>query len=47
MIRKNVQELLNDYIQSSAIIKNIDEYIVPLALGERAGMVGALAQQAV
>jgi len=43
MIRKNVQDLLNGYIQSPAITKNIDEYIVPPELGGRAGMVGALA----
>jgi len=43
MIRKNVQDLLNGYIQSPDITKNIDEYIVPPGLGGRAGMVGALA----
>jgi fructokinase len=43
MIRKNVQEQLNGYIQSAAIIKNINEYIVPPALGGQAGIVGALA----
>jgi fructokinase len=42
-IRKNVQAILSGYIQSSAIIENIDEYIVLPALGGRAGMLGALA----
>jgi fructokinase len=42
-IRKNVQELLNGYVQSPAITKNIDEYIIPPALGGRAGMLGAIA----
>ena len=43
LIRKNVQDLLNGYVQSPAIIKNIDEYIVSPALGNRAGMLGAIA----
>jgi fructokinase len=43
LIRKNVQNLLNGYIQSPAITKNIDGYIVPPALGSRAGMLGAIA----
>ena len=43
VIRKNVQDLLNGYVQSPAITKNIDDYIVPPALGGRAGMLGAIA----
>jgi len=48
LIRANVKNLLNGYVQAPAITKNIDEYIVPPALGGRAGMLGAiaLAQQA-
>ncbi len=43
MIRRKVKEILNDYVQSSAVGKKIDEYIVPPALGTRSGMLGALA----
>ena len=48
IIRKNLQNILNSYVQSSAITQNIDDYIVPPALGNRSGMLGAiaLAQQA-
>ena len=42
-IRKNVQSILNGYVQSDVITKNIDEYIVPPGLGGRAGMLGAIA----
>lgn len=42
-IRTNVQKLLNGYIQKSEILEQIDEYIVPPALGDRAGVAGALA----
>jgi fructokinase len=43
LIRKNVQEILNGYVQSPSITKNIDEYITPPGLGSRAGMLGAIA----
>jgi len=43
LIRKNVQTNLNGYVQSSAITKDIDEYIVPPGLGGRSGMLGAIA----
>ena len=48
LIRRNVQGLLNGYVQSPAVTQNIEEYIVPPALGHRSGMLGAmaLAQQA-
>jgi len=42
-IRKNVQELLNKYVQSPKITENIDQYIVPPGLGGRSGMLGAIA----
>ena len=42
-IRRNVQKILNGYVQSPAITQNIDEYIVPPGLGVRSGMLGALA----
>ena len=48
MIHQKVKEILNGYVQSSAVGENISEYIVPPALGNRSGMLGAivLAQQA-
>jgi len=48
LLRRRVQELLNRYLQATEILEQIDEYIVPPGLGERAGVLGAfvLAQQA-
>jgi fructokinase len=43
LIRRNVQLLLNEYVQSSAILARIDQYIVPPGLKERSGVLGALA----
>jgi fructokinase len=43
IIRRNVQTLINGYVQSPMIIQAIDEYIVLPALGSRAGMLGAIA----
>jgi fructokinase len=43
LMRKKVQEQLNGYVQSPAILKNIDSYIVPPGLGNRAGILGAIA----
>ncbi len=43
LIRRQVIELLNGYIQSPAILERIEEYIVPPGLGKRAGVLGALA----
>lgn len=43
LIRREVQALLNGYVQAPAILENIDEYIVPPALGSKAGVLGALA----
>lgn len=42
-VRKKVQGLLNDYIRHDMVLNKIDEYIVPPALGGRAGMLGAIA----
>jgi fructokinase len=42
-IRKNVQEILNQYVQHIDIIENIDHYIVPPLLGNNAGVLGAIA----
>ncbi len=43
MIRERVQEYLNGYVQSPAILENIDTYIVPPGLGNKAGVLGAIA----
>ncbi|MBQ8506606.1 MAG: ROK family protein [Clostridia bacterium] len=41
-IRKRTQELLNGYVAHDAIRENIDNYIVPPALGDNAGAAGSL-----
>ena len=43
LIRQKVLKLLNDYIQSPAILTHIDETIVLPALGNRSGVLGAIA----
>jgi len=43
MVRKEVQTWLNGYVQSPAILDRIDQYIVPPGLGDRAGVLGAIA----
>jgi fructokinase len=43
LLRKKVQLFLNGYIQSPEILERIEEYIVPPALGDRAGVLGAIA----
>lgn len=43
LIRRKVQKLLNDYVQSPDILHRIDGYIVPPGLGNRSGMLGAIA----
>lgn len=43
MVRQKVQALLNGYVQSPAILDDIDRYIVPPGLGSRAGVLGAIA----
>lgn len=43
LIRKDVVALLNGYIQATAILDEIDAYIVPPGLGSRSGRLGALA----
>lgn len=42
MIRQKVQRLLNGYLQAAAILEEIDSYIVPSGLGDRAGVLGAM-----
>jgi fructokinase len=43
MIHKNVQTLLNGYIQKKEILDEIEHYIVPAKLGKQAGLLGAIA----
>lgn len=43
LIRRNVQEVLNGYVRSPAVTKDIAWYISPPALGGRSGMLGAIA----
>ena len=43
MVRGRVQKILNGYVQSPAILDSIEQYIVPPALGNRAGALGAIA----
>jgi len=49
LIREITRTTLNNYVQSPAILENIDTYIVPPKLGNRSGVLGAiaLAQQAI
>ena len=43
LVRQEVQELLNGYLQVPEILQAIDEYIVLPGLGKRAGVLGAIA----
>jgi fructokinase len=43
LVRQRVQALLNGYVQHPAILRDIDQYIVPPGLGNRAGVLGAIA----
>jgi fructokinase len=43
LIRADVRSLLAGYVQSPAITDNIAEYIVPPGLGDRSGVLGAMA----
>ncbi len=43
MIREEVQKLLNGYVQSPSLAEDINSYIVPPALGNRSGVLGAIA----
>ena len=44
LLRRKVQAYLNGYVQSPSILDGIDNYIVPPGLGNRAGVLGAIAQ---
>jgi fructokinase len=41
LIREKMLESLNGYIQSAQILEQIDDYIVPVALEGKAGILGA------
>lgn len=43
LVRRGVTDLLGGYVHSPAVTDQIDAYIVPPALGVRAGIIGALA----
>ncbi len=43
LIRKRILLLLNQYIQSPALSKHINQYVVPPGLGKRSGSLGAIA----
>jgi fructokinase len=43
LVRARLQALLNDYVQAPEILREIDAYVVPPALGARTGVLGALA----
>jgi len=42
MIRKELAKVLNGYIRASAVLDEIDQYVVPPQLGKRAGVLGAM-----
>jgi fructokinase len=43
LIHREVQALLNDYVQAVQLLSHVDRYVVPPAFGARAGVLGALA----
>ena len=43
LIRRKVVELLNGYLQSTQILDENYDYIVPPALGAQSGVLGAIA----
>jgi fructokinase len=42
-IRERVLETLNGYVRSPSLTKRMGEYIVPPILGDRSGVLGAIA----
>jgi fructokinase len=49
LLRRDVSKFLNGYIQTAELMGTLEDYIVPPALGSRAGVLGALvlAEQAI
>lgn len=43
LVRRKAQQLLNGYVHSPQILESIDHYIVPPALGNQSGVLGAIA----
>ena len=43
LVRKRLSKSLNNYVQTPRLLENIDNYIVPPGLGNRAGVLGAIA----
>lgn len=43
LLRQEILTLLGGYVQAPAILKDIDNYLVPPALGSQAGVLGAIA----
>lgn len=43
LTRCKVKQFMNGYVQSSMVIDHLDEYILPPALGNRSGCLGAIA----
>jgi len=43
LVRSAVQRQLNGYLRTPEIIEGIEQYIVPPGLGDRAGVLGAIA----
>jgi fructokinase len=43
LVRQHVLDLLRNYVRAPRLLESSDEYIVPPALGSRAGALGALA----
>jgi fructokinase len=43
LVRREVQRLLSGYIQSYLILERIEEFIIPPGLGDRSGVLGAIA----
>jgi len=42
-VRRRLRELVNGYLETPLLAERIDEYLVPPSLGDRAGVLGALA----
>lgn len=42
LVRKNIQQILNGYVNNALVFSAIDHFIVAPALGDNAGIVGAL-----